>query len=137
MQNLDIQIPEQDFEIISRLPRLNLIYPSNSPFSQAITADMVIKAVSFDEETFEDMVENQRDPRTLVPQGAKFFEVFYIRECLLRDVTPKEWANNYGPQHPKIYARLHKLKLDTFVKIIALKTPTYSLKTLKNRYGSQ
>lgn len=136
MQNLDIPFPDLDYKIMCKFKGFNLIYPYDHPLCQAIRIDMVVRALSFDDAEYTDLMQNEISPKDVEPIAAKLFEVAYIRECRVSGVAKFEWNNNYGPSSAREFLNLAKLSdHNSFVKVINLKTPTYSLKEFNKTYG--
>lgn len=135
MQGLDIPLPDFDYQQVSRFSGFNLIYPPDHPLYQGIKIDTMIRVLSFPDGEFVEFLTNEKSPDEMTPIGGKMFEISYIRECKLAGVTKREWYNNYGPSGPKDFLRAFKnmnLKSSTFVKVINLVVPKYSLKELGN-----
>lgn len=138
MQTLDIPFPESEYQIMSNFNKFNFIYLSDHPLCKAIQIDMMIRALSFPDPEYAAFLQNDKSPQEMIPVGGRLFEIGYIRECTLSNVTKLEWENNYGPSSPKEFARAVKgAYLDSYVKIINLKMPTYNLKELNKKYGQR
>ena len=136
MNNLDIPFPETEFLYVEGLKEFNLIYPYDHPLSLAIKIDMMVRTLSFSDPEYADFLSNRKKPSEMTPIGGKLLEIKYIRDCSVRDVAKFEWRDNYGPNTPQDFLGLARnCDLDSFVKIIHLKTPDYSLKSFNNKYS--
>jgi hypothetical protein len=136
MQSLDIPFPNTEYQIMNQYKTFNLIYPSDHPLSQTVKIDMTIRALSFDDPDYVAFLQNNKKAQDMVPIGGKIFEISYLRECKVTGVAKFEWRNNYGPNSVREFLKMAKTcDKDSFVKIISLKAPSYSLKELNQKYG--
>jgi hypothetical protein len=136
MQNLDIPCPDTEYRMIYQCRSFNLIYPVEHPLAQTVRGGSTIRLLSFDDTEYTDLIKNPKDVDDIVPLGGKFYEIFYIRECKISNVTRNEWENNFGPRSIKSYMRsLNDINMDSYVKVINLRNPSYSLKELNFKYG--
>lgn len=136
MQNLDIPFPDTEYQIMNQYRSFNLIYPNEHPLSQAVKVDMTVRALSFEDPDYLAFLQNNKKPQDMVPIGGKLFEISYIRECRLSGVARFEWRKNYGPGSSKEFLTMAKTcNKDSYVKIISLKAPNYSLRELNQKYG--
>lgn len=131
MTSVDIPFPETEFNIVNRFLSFNMIYPGDHPICQAINLDTVVRVLSFSDPEYMDFIQNQKEAKDMVPLNGRLLEVSYIRDCRVKTVTRVEWQNNYGPNSPREFLKyLKKCNADSSVKILKLKTPDYSLKSL-------
>lgn len=136
MNTLDIPFPDSEYQGLIKLKGFNLIYPSDHPFALKLTINMMIRAVSFEDEDYLSLLNKDINPMELSPVGAKLFDIDYIRECALVNIAPFEWRKNYGPDNLNRYLQATKTPSgDCYGKIISLKFPDYSLDILNKRYG--
>jgi hypothetical protein len=136
-QGIDIPFPDTEYRIMNQYRNFNLIYPSDHPLSMAVKAEMTIRALSFADSDYMSFVHNDIKPTEMTPIGGKLFEISYIRECRVSGVARFEWDLNYGPNTQREFLRLAKTcTKDSFIKIISLKVPTYSLKEFNYKYGT-
>lgn len=137
MQNLDIPFPETEYEFVSQFKDFNLIYPHTHPLCQAIKIDMVVRTLSFSDNEYGEFLNNTKKPQDMTPVGGRLLEINYIRECSAKDVAKFEWEKNYGPSSLKEFLKVTKQSdADSYVKVIHLKIPNYSLKLLNQIYGT-
>lgn len=135
MQGLDIPFPHSEYEVLTTLKGFSLIYPSDHPLAQIVKINMMIRAVAFDDEEYQALVMKEVEPQELSPVGGRLFEISYIRECPVRNVASFEWQRHYGPDSLSSYLRATKSDEDSYVKVISLKYPDYSLNVFNQRYG--
>lgn len=136
MQNLDIPFPSTEYQIMNQYKTFNLIYPNDHPLSQNVKVDMTIRALSFEDPDYIAFLQNNKQAQDMVPIGGKLFEISYLRECKLTNVAQFEWRKNYGPTSVREFLKMAKTcNKDSFVKIISLKVPSYSLRELNHEYG--
>jgi hypothetical protein len=136
MQNLDIPFPDTEYQIMNQYHSFNLIYPNDHPLSQAVKVDMTIRALSFEDPDYFAFLQNSKNAQDMIPIGGKIFEIEYIRECRASKVARFEWRNNYGPGSLREFLKMVKsCDKDSYVKIISLKAPNYSLRELNQKYG--
>jgi len=136
MQSLDIPFPDTEYQIMNQYRAFNLIYPYEHPLSQAVRVDMTIRALSFTDPDYIAFLQNDKKPQDMTPIGGKLFEITYIRECRVGGVAKFEWDINYGPTSVREFLTMAKgANRDSYVKIINVKVPQYSLKEFNIKYG--
>ncbi len=135
MNSLDIPFPETEYQLMNQFSRFNLIYPHEHPLSQAVKVDMIIRALAFEDPDYLAFVQNAKSAQEMVPINGKLYEISYIRECRISSVARTEWENNYGPTNIRDFLKMAKTTdVDSFVKIISVRLPSYSLKELNYKY---
>jgi hypothetical protein len=133
---MDIPLPFSEYQVLNGIKSFNMIYPLEHRLSMRIRIDMVVRAIAFDDEDYSSFANNEITIEEMEPVGGKFLELAYIRETSLRGVTQFEWDNNYGPGNMKNYpSYMSQITPDSYVKIISLRSPSYSLNNFNKRYG--
>lgn len=136
MNTIEIPIPVSEFEVLKREKSFVLIYPYEHPVAKAVTISSMVRLNAIEDEDFIEMFTNS-DSITETPiQQKRLYELGYVRECALRDVTQNEWFKNCGPDSMSQYMKLTKLAHpDEPVKILAARKPNYSLTSFNKRYN--
>lgn len=135
MITLDIPFPDTEYQIMHRYKTFNLIYPLEHPLSQTIKIDMVIRALSFSDPDYLSFIQNNKKPQDLSPIGGKIYEISYLRDCAAHDVASFEWNKNYGPNSLSEFLKITRTGTpDMYVKVISLRSPSYSLQELNRHY---
>jgi hypothetical protein len=135
MNSMDIPFPEMQYGMLADSASFNLIQLLESPSSQASKVDMVIRILKFSNEDFEALAAGETPLSELVPSDGKLFDVSYIRDCRLSSVTKREWSKSFGP--PSMADFIDYVKNsnpDSFVRVVSVKSPDYSLKNFNSRY---
>lgn len=136
MQNLDIPFTDADYQLLTYVDDLLLIYPHEHALSKTIQIDTVVRALSLTDSEYGDLLSNVKKVTEITPLDGRLFEVAYLRECRVEDITSREWKNNYGPRNLQDYLRLvPAIQRDSFVKVINLRTPSYSLRRFNRKYA--
>lgn len=135
MNSMDIPFPEMQYNMLSNAPSFNLIHVLEHSLAQAARIDMVVRLLKFSDEDFESLFNQEVDIADITPMEGKLYEINYIRDCRLRSITPKEWEKSFGPQSATDFLTyVTDSTPDSYVRILNIKAPDYSLRTFNSRY---
>jgi len=132
---MDIPFPEMQYNMLCSAPSFNLIHLLEHNLAQAAKIDMVVRLLKFSDEDFESLFNQEVNITDISPMEGKLYEINYIRDCRLRSITAREWTNSFGPQSANDFlAYIKDSTPDSYVRIINIKSPDYSLRTFNSRY---
>lgn len=139
-KGIDLLLPVTDFNILATRSHFNLIISSNTEFSQKIKVDTMLRGLIYEDNDYDTVAANPQSKDKIKEIGCVYFDIDYIRECALKKVVTGEWKSNYGPTFLENYLdsmaqNETPISKDSFVKVICLTYPDYSLKKLNKEYA--
>jgi len=133
MNQMDVPIALPDFEIIKNFKQFTLIYPSTHALAKNISIEMRLRLLAFTEEDYFALLQKDIEFDKVEPEGGKYYDIAYIRETYAMGVSNKEWALCYGPDTLRSFCSKTKSEPTSYVKVISLIAPRYSLKELNKQ----
>lgn len=121
---------------IGRLKNVFFVYPDCHPNYNKINLDTMFRIVAWDDEIFENYISRNYWPKdNLGCLGDRYYDVSYIKEGNMDQVTKQEWMFNIGPTNPgqfqMYYGRDPNFSRHNRTKVICLEKHSYDLKSLK------
>jgi hypothetical protein len=131
----DFTVPKTEYDYIDVLPVFCLVLNPEAGFAKSTNLTSSFKLNVFSDDDFLNDCTEEKNILT-----SEYYDVIYLRDTRLRNITKKEWDTNYGAKNVSQYKNLHHLKNkkrildDEIVKVICLKKISYDLNDLNHGY---
>ena len=136
LKTLDLHFPLSCVPLLTEQSSFNIIYPSTFPLAQKINLNTMMQAVFWDDYEFMEMVEESLDRNYKESNVRKYYDVAYLKQCQLRNISKREWDNNWGPSSASEWMEFNELPYNTAVTVVCYEAHDFNLKDLNRTYIS-
>jgi len=142
MNGVDLKIPVSDYRLLNKIRTFNLIVPAQGELGEKVRLDYIIRLMALEDEFFFSLLADPEMAEEINVEEnvltSKCMSIQYLRECSLRNVSKREWENNYGPKDKYHFVLAHKFtSQEQPVKVICLADKVYSLALFNKTYGKR
>ena len=131
MISLDLPFAEEEFDVVNGISRMVLVNLQPHTFYSKIKIDTIIRFCFYDNDEYYNAIDENPELLTKVePKSLILFEVEYLRETKLKNVSKKEWDSGIYATSLKEYIEDYDCNINDYVKITSATRLSYSFKEL-------
>jgi hypothetical protein len=134
----DFHFPDLCFEGVENNKYIILVVPEKEALYSEVTFSNIVAAHVWE---MEDMFQLVKNPKKFRKNGdfigfkkRTFYDIYYIKECMLSAVPEVEWEGGVMITHPDDFKVLYDIEEDCPVKVLCLRKTIPDLRRLNNEF---
>ena len=135
---LDLHFPDVCFEDVANTSYFITIFHQDHPIYSEISVTNLVGVFTWDLDSYFDVIKDfkkyVKNREYIGFEERYYYDVFYVKECLLSNVPEVEWNSNIFINDIEEFKELYNVETDSPVKVVCLRRVNPDLKKFNYEY---